>query len=306
MKFKNNYIILILAFALMGIAHTEEPTVRTKVILLGTGTPNPDPEHSGCSIAILVDDIPYIVDFGPGIVRRAAALSPRYGGTQKGLDVKEIKKAFLTHLHSDHTTGYADLILTPWIMGRNEPLEVWGPEGIKQMTDNLLAAYELDIHYRLFGSEPANNDGWRVNVHEYTDGTIYQDDRVKVEAFSVKHGTWPNAYGFRFSTVDRVIVISGDTMPCENIIKYAKGADILIHEVYSKSGFDKKSDLWKKYHSTHHTSTLELGKIAQEAKPDLVVLYHILFWGASDQDLLKEISQIYNGKVLVGKDLAVY
>ena len=129
----------------------------TKVILLGTGAPAPDPNHSGCSVAIVVNDTPYIIDFGPGLIRQAAALSPKYKGSIKGLDVKRIKRAFLTHLHSDHTTGYPDLILTPWVMGRDEPLEVYGPEGIVEMTRNILKAYQEDIRYRLYGLEPANN-----------------------------------------------------------------------------------------------------------------------------------------------------
>ncbi len=112
----------------------------TKVVMLGTGNPNPSPSQSGCSVAIIVNDTPYIVDFGPGLIRQAAAMSPRYGGKIKGLDVKNIKRAFLTHLHSDHTTGYPDLILTPWVMGRNEPLEVYGPEGINDMTKHILEA----------------------------------------------------------------------------------------------------------------------------------------------------------------------
>ena len=224
----------------------------------------------------------------------------------KGLNTKEIKHAFLTHLHSDHTTGYPDLILTPWVMGRNEPLQVFGPDGIKKMTDHILAAYQQDIHYRLFGSEPANDQGWRVHAHEINEGIIYRDKRVKVEAFLVKHGTWPSAYGFKFTTPDRVVVISGDTMPCDAIVKHATNADVLVHEVYAKNRYETKPDLWKKYHATHHTSTVELGKIAAQAKPKLVVLYHILFWGATDQDLLKEISTVYSGKVVVGKDLGIY
>ena len=94
---------------------------RTQVVILGSGNPNPDPHQSGCSIAIIVNDVPYIVDFGPGLVRKAAALSPRYGGPVTGLTTKNLKHAFLTHLHSDHTAGYPDLILTPWVMGRDEP-----------------------------------------------------------------------------------------------------------------------------------------------------------------------------------------
>lgn len=290
----------------MSFLLAQTPDCKTKVILLGTGTPNPDPAHSGCSVAIVVDDTPYIVDFGPGLVRNAAALSPRYSGPFEAMSPRNLKRAFLTHLHSDHTTGYADLILTPWVMGRDKPLEVYGPEGITDMTRHLLAAYQQDICYRLYGAEPANNQGWKVNAHPFNEGVIYEDGRVKVEAFLVKHGTWPNAYGFRFTTEDRVIVISGDTRPCENVMRFAKGADVLVHEAYSQSGFDTKPDAWKAYHTDHHTSTIELGHIADQAKPRLVVLYHILFWGANEADLLREIGQVYDGPVKVGRDLGVY
>ena len=127
-----------------------------------------------------------------------------------------------------------------------------------------------------------------------------------MEAFLVKHGSWHNAYGFRFTTQDKVIVISGDTTPCKNIIKYGKGADILVHEVYYKKGYDQKNEFWKKYHSKNHTSTYELGDIANKTKPGLVIMYHILFWGATEKDLLKEILQKYKGKVVVGSDLDVF
>jgi len=279
----------------------------TQIVMLGTGNPNPSPSQSGCSVAIVVNDTPYIVDFGPGLIRQAAAMSPRYKGKIKGLDVKNIKHAFLTHLHSDHTTGYADLILTPWVMGRNEPLEVYGPEGINKMTDHILEAYEEDIKYRLYGYEPANNQGWRVNSHEFTkEGIIYKDENIKVEAFPVPHGSWPNAWGFRFTTPDKVIVLSGDSAPSQKIVEYADGADILIHEVYSKKGYDTKTEFWRAYHARNHTSTIELADIANQSKPKLIVLYHILFWGTDDKDILKEISNVYKGKVYVGKDLDVY
>ncbi|PKP34863.1 MAG: MBL fold metallo-hydrolase [Bacteroidetes bacterium HGW-Bacteroidetes-17] len=274
--------------------------------MLGSGNPNPDPEHSGCSVAIIVNEKSYIIDFGPGLVRQAAKLSPRYGGNINALNVENLKTAFLTHLHSDHTTGYPDLILTPWVLGRDQPLEVYGPEGIKHMTDHILEAYQEDIRYRVYGLEPANNQGWRVNTHEIDEGLIYTDEYVKVEAFKVEHGSWPNAFGFRFTTPDKTIVISGDAMPSVKLQKYAENADILIHEVYSKSGFDKKNDFWKTYHSSNHTSTLELAELANKAKPGMIILYHTLYWGASDQDLLDEIATIYKGKVIVGLDGGVY
>lgn len=301
------FVFLIILIPYISLPQTEtHQASKTKVILLGTGNPNPDPQHSGCSVAIVVNDTPYIIDFGPGLIRKAAALSPQFGGTISALNVENIKRAFLTHLHSDHTVGYPDLILTPWVMGRDEPLEVYGPEGIMNMTTHILKAYEDDIKYRLYGLEPANNQGWRVNAHEISEGKIYQDNNVSVEAFLVNHGSWPNAYGFRFTTPDKVIVISGDTAPCENIVKYSKNADILIHEVYYQKGFEEKDKIWKTYHLQNHTSAYQLGEIANEAKPKLLILYHILFWGATEDDLLKEISEKYDGNVVVGTDLAIF
>ena len=307
---KNKICLLILIFS--GVANVFaqrdfSDSEKTKLVILGSGNPNPSPFQSGCSLAVIVHDTPYIVDFGPGLIRKAAALSPTFGGKLKGIEVKNIKRAFLTHLHSDHTTGYPDLILTPWVIGRNEPLEVYGPEGIQEMTSHILKAYEEDIKYRIYGSEPANDQGWRVNCHEILkESVVYKDSNLKVEAFPVHHGTWPNAWGFRFTTPDKIIVISGDTAPLEKIVEYAKGADILVHEVYSKKGFETKSEIWQNYHSEHHTSTLELGEMAAKANPRLIVLYHILSWGSPDQELLDEIGTKYKGKVIFGKDLDVF
>ena len=279
---------------------------KTKVVLLGTGTPNPDPEHLGGSVAVIVGTTPYIIDFGPGLVRQAAKMSPRYGGEFEALLTPNLKTAFLTHLHSDHTVGFPDFLLTPWVMGRNEPVELYGPEGTKNLADHILKAYEADINYRIYGLEPANNQGWRVNTHEFfADGEIYRDSLVKVEAFKVEHGTWPNAFGYRFTTADKVIVISGDTRPCENIEKYAQNADILIHEVYSFAGWQNKDDFWKKYHAANHTSTYELAELAAKTKPGKVVLYHLLFWGFTEKDLVDEIKTKYQGEVIVGRDLMV-
>ncbi len=308
MKTKYLFTIFIFILSLQSFAQRDFSNSKiTKVILLGTGTPNPSPENAGSSLAILVNNTPYLVDFGAGVVRRAAAVSTNWEGKFDGMNVENLKHAFLTHLHSDHTTGYPDLILTPWVMGRNSPLQVYGPEGIGAMTKNILEAYREDIAYRIYGDEPINNQGWRVNTHEILkEGVIFQDENVKVEAFPVIHGSWPNAWGFRFTTPDKVIVISGDTRPCEKIEEYSQNADILIHEVYSQSGFDKKNDFWKNYHNKNHTSTYELAEMANKAKPQIIILTHMLFWGASEDDLLSEIAERYNGKVFVGRDLDIY
>lgn len=308
MKIRYLVASFIIIFSIQSLAQRDFSTSKvTKVILLGTGTPNPSPQNAGSSIVILVNNKPYLIDFGAGVVRRAAAVSTTWGGKYDGMNVENIKNAFLTHLHSDHTTGYPDLILTPWVMGRNEPLEVYGPEGISAMTNHILEAYREDIAYRIYGDEPINNQGWRVNSYEILkEGIIFKDENVSVEAFPVIHGTWPNAWGFRFTTPDKTIVISGDTAPCPKIEEYSKNADILIHEVYSKAGFDKKNEFWKNYHHKNHTSTYELAELAAKTRPKIIILTHLLFWGSGEQDLLNEIAEKYDGKVYVARDLDIF
>ena len=274
-----------------------------RIVLLGTGTPNADPDRSGPSVAIVVNDTPYLIDFGPGVVRRAAAAFQK---GIKGLSVKNLNRAFVTHLHSDHTAGYPDLILTPWVLERKEPLEVYGPKGIKAMTEHILSAYREDIDIRLGGGEPSNKTGYKVIAHEIKPGIVYQDENVTVKAFLVNHGSWREAYGFRFETPDSTIVISGDCRPSPSVIQSCNGCDVLIHEVYSQAGFATRPPEWQRYHSRYHTSSRELAELASKARPGLLVLYHQLFWGTSDDDLLKEVRADYAGKVVSGRDLDVY
>ncbi len=278
-------------------------TAKTQIVLLGTGTPNADPDRFGPSIAIVVNDTPYIVDFGPGVVRRAAAAG-RKG--VKGLAMPKLTRAFVTHLHSDHTVGYADLIFTPWVLERTEPLEVYGPKGLRAMTNNIVKAYQQDLDMRLFGGEPSNKTGHKVDAHEITPGVIYKDANVTVNAFAVKHGSWKEAFGFRFATPDKTIVISGDCAPSQSVIDACNGCDVLIHEVYSQAGFQKRPPEWQRYHSQFHTSSRELAEIATKAKPGLLILYHQLFWGTSEDELLNEIRQGYRGKIVSGRDLDIY
>ena len=285
------------------IANAQENETSTKIVLLGTGTPIADPLRSGPSTAIVVNGTPYLIDFGPGVVRRTSAA---YRMGVKGLRVKKLKRAFVTHLHSDHTAGYADLIFSPWVLGRNKPLEVFGPKGIASMTDHILAAYEEDIRVRLEGLESVSKNGYKVIAHEIEPGVVYQDANVTVEAFHINHGSWSQAFGYKFRTPDRTIVISGDTAPSKNVVEACNGCDVLIHEVYSKTGFERHGPSGKRYHSSFHTSTHELAQLALKAKPKLLILYHQLFWGATEEELLSEIRQIYKGKVVSGKDLDVY
>jgi len=275
---------------------------HSQVVLLGTGTPNADPDRSGPAVAVIVNGTPYLVDFGPGVVRRAAAA---YRQGVEGLEVRKLNRGFVTHLHSDHTTGYPDLILTPWVLGRREPLEVYGPAGLQTMTEHILAAYQADIHERLEGLEPANNQGHKINAKEVDAGWVYEDRNVRVEAFEAQHGSWP-AYGYKFYAPDRVIAISGDTAPRAGLAEVYRSCDVVIHEVYSWVGLAGRAKKWREYHSSVHTSSRELAEIASQAKPGILVLYHQLFNGVSEEDLLQEVKEGYEGKVVSGRDLAVY
>ena len=278
------------------------PSNTTRIVLLGTGTPNADPERSGPSVAVVVNGTPYLVDCGPGVVRRAAAA---YQAGIGGLAVQRLNRVFLTHLHSDHTAGYPDLLLTPWVLERTEPLDVYGPPGVLEMTGHVRAAYQCDVRERLEGLEPANPTGYATTVHEIEPGLVYQDGNVRVEAFPVRHGSWP-AFGFKFHTPDRAIVVSGDTAPAEQIVEQSRGCDVLIHEVYSAAAFPKIALAWQRYHAQVHTSSYELARIAARARPGLLVLYHQLFWGSSEDELLDEIAAVYDGPVVSGRDLDVY
>jgi ribonuclease Z len=276
---------------------------RTQIVMLGTGTPIPDPDRMGPSVAIVVDSVPYIFDAGTGVVRRAVA-AQRAG--VRGLQMANLQRVFLTHLHSDHTLGLADLLFTPWIQGRRVPLEIYGPPGTKRLVRGILDGNVEDIHERLAtsGGPPAN--GWKANVHEIAVGVVYRDERVTIRAFAVPHSAWKYAFGYRVETPDRTIVISGDTRPSGAIAAACHGCDVLIHEVYSDAGFANVPARRQAYHAQAHTSATQLGAIAAQANPKLLVLTHLLFFGASEERLLSEVRSKFSGDVVLAHDLQVF
>jgi ribonuclease BN (tRNA processing enzyme) len=309
--------VIALLFSLLPLAgfpqsENKPPAPKTQIVMLGTGTPSPDPERSGPATAIVVNGTPYLVDFGPGVIRRAAAA---YQKGVKSLSVVNLRVAFLTHLHSDHTAGYPDLILTPWAVGRKQPLEVYGPKGIKEMTEYVLKAYREDIRIRLRDKEILGvrdqMEGYKVHAHEIKPGVVYKDENVTVKAFLVNHGDVPQAFGYRFETPDRTIVVSGDAAPSQSIIDNCYGCDVLIHEAYSMMTYNYVGPKYQEYRRKHHTSSRELAEIAKKARPGLLVLYHRANPGGvgrpnPEEALLEEIRQAYGGKVVIGHDLDIF
>ena len=252
------------------------------------------------------------MDFGAGVVRRAKSALVDRGIA--ALDPVNLRTVFVTHLHSDHTVGYPDLILTPWVIGRRVPLEVYGPSGIKGMTDHILQAYRADFETRskdrrlyTVGAFP---EGHAVNAHEIGAGIVYKDANITVTAFPTKHAM--ESYGYRFDAPDRSIVISGDTNPTQATIDACRGCDVLIHEVLTLEWLARRPD-FHAYAAQHHTTTAQLADLAMKAKPRLLILYHasLSLRPAVDSErstpatLLKEMSA-YSGQVVVGRDLDVY
>lgn len=270
----------------------------TLIILLGTGTPRPDPAASGPATAVVVGSRVFLFDAGAGVMRRVSAAK---------LPIDGPTALFITHLHSDHTLGYPDVILTTWVMGRRSPLQVYGPHGLRAMTDHLLAARSEDIDVRTNGLEQETPNGYAVTVHEIAPGVVYDSAGVRITAIPVLHGSWREAYGYRIDTPDRSIVISGDTRYSPELLAAARGVDVLIHEVYASTDTVRRrsneSPTWPRYLRDFHTSDAELGRLAAAAQPGMLVLYHIVGRVSGDDIAAAIRSAGYRGRIVVGRDL---
>jgi ribonuclease Z len=238
----------------------------------------------------------FLVDAGVGVERRLAAAN---------LPTNGVTAAFITHLHSDHVLGLPDLIFTSWVFGRSRPFPVYGPHGLARMTQHLYAAFAEDIRIRTEGLERAPRGGYRVDVHEIGPGVVYDSGGVRVTAFRVAHGEWRDAFGYRFDTPDRSIVISGDTSPSEELVGMATGVDVLIHEVQPtniKSIPGRPDWDFAKYVSRYHTTAAQLGQVAARAHPSLLIVYHN-GRRAPASEIIADIRRSFAGRVVVAEDL---
>jgi ribonuclease BN (tRNA processing enzyme) len=288
------------------VVSAREPVVAqtgpvVDVVLLGTGTPIPDAARSGPATAVLAGGLPLLFDAGPGVVRRAQEAASLH--SLPALEPGNLNHVFLTHLHSDHTTGLPDLLLGGWVLGRSRPVHVWGPPGTNAMVDGILESWRADIAIRQ-GVEDLPARGMVVQVVELSGGLAFDEEGTRVSAFPVQHGTWEVALGYRVQVGDRVVVISGDTAPSDAVVEACAGCALLVHEVYSTAGYDRVPDAgFHEYHGTFHTSGLQLGALAERAKPKQLVLTHQLFFGAPEASLLREVQMGFSGRVRSGADL---
>lgn len=278
---------------------------ETRVIMLGTGTPLLSAERAGSGFAVIHDGEAYLFDAGHGTVQRAVQAFKTMNAPE--LNPPEIKNVFFSHLHSDHTLDYSELASTLW-WERNARLNAYGPKGLQNMTNGYYEMQKVDIALRTGGIQPIRDKTmYKVAVHEIAkDGIIFNKNNVKVEAFSVDHGHITPAYGYKITTPDKTIVFSGDTTYSENLVKKAKGADILIHEVISEEGWNALPLNWQAYHDSSHMLTSKLAKVANKARPGLLVLTHVLHYDAPIETAYSEVKALYNGKVALANDLDEY
>jgi ribonuclease Z len=274
----------------------------TIVITLGTGTPVPNPARDGPATAVVVGSRVFLFDAGPGVMRKVAAA---------GLPIDGVTAAFITHLHSDHTLGLPDLMLTTWVMGRRQPMRLHGPPGLRRMTEHLLAAWSEDTTIRISGLERGQPGGYRVDVRETREGMVYDSGGVRVTAIPVPHGDWETALAWRIDTPTRSVVISGDTRRSEALERAARDVDVLVSEVYIGSRVAPEArpggELWPRYVRESHISGEELGELASRARPRLLLLSHVLFMGGTEQEVLDGIRRGgFTGRVDVARDLGRY
>ena len=302
---------VMLAFAANAAGQSPERAARshagrTRVIMLGTGIPVPDPDRFGPAVVVLVDSTPYLFDMGVGVVRRwAAALR----ANAVSLPPSSLRTAFVTHLHSDHTLGYAELIFTSWTVerGAHRPLEIYGPKGLQPMTDHIMAAYADDIAIRTGqGGEMQGSAPPVVHVHEISAGVVYRDSLVTVTAFAEPHGTWPQAFGYRIDTPDKIIVLSGDTGPPSGVVGQCRGCDLLIHEGGFRGAGDASRQTSVEYYARFHTTVEDMARIAQATQPKLLVLYHQAPSSPEVERSYVMLRSLYGGPFVVARDLDVF
>lgn len=277
------------------LAHAQD----IKVTLLGTGCPPPVMHRFGPSILVESGGQKFLFDAGRGALQRL---------TQLKVSWPEVQGVFLTHLHSDHVVGFPDLWLTGWIMipRRMAPVHVWGPRGTAKMMSHLEQAYEFDIRIRLY-DDRASPDGVILLAEDIQEGVVFEKDGVKVTAFEVDHSPIKPAFGYRIDYAGRSVVLSGDTRVSENLIRYAQGVDLLVHEVAAPCSILRQGHPPDRVESivAHHVTPEQAGQVFSRAKPKLAVYSHIAAPTATAEELIAPTRKTYTGPLEIGEDLMV-
>lgn len=282
---------------LVCIAFAESAAAQDlKVTLLGTGSPEPRMDRFGPSILVEAGKQKLLFDCGRGATQRIEQLKVPFA---------EVDALFLTHLHSDHVIGIPDLWLIGWPRGRKSPFRVWGPEGTKEMMAHLEQAYQFDIHIRRDVDEKLPAQGVVVEAKDIEQGVVYENGGIKITAFAVDHGLVKPALGYRIDFKGHSVVLSGDTRPSENLIRFSEGTDVLIHEVMDPEAFRARNPSVTSERAQrvaeHHTTPEQAGTVFARVKPKLAVYSHIV--PGDTTDLIPLTRKTYSGPLEVGEDL---
>jgi ribonuclease Z len=283
---------VILAACLSTVCYSQ----TLKVTLLGTGNPRPRIDRFGPSILVEAGKETLLFDCGRGATIRLS---------QASVPFSSVTALFLTHLHSDHVVGLPDLWLTGWIMGRHVPLQVWGPTGTVDMLKGLEQAYAFDVHMRRDVDEQIPAEGAVLMGKDIGEGVVYENNGVKVTAFLVDHGPVKPALGFRVDYQGHAVVLSGDTRPSDNLIKFSRGTDVLVHEVFDPEAYrevgNSLTSEQRKRVREHHSTPEEAGTVFTKVAPKLAVYSHIV--PPDVPDVIPHTRKTYSGPLEVGEDL---
>lgn len=284
----------------------KSPPARSDVVssdftltVLGSGTPLPSRTQVGTALLVEAGETLLLFDCGRACTKRIEQYNPAL--------ISKIDKLFLTHLHSDHTVGIPDLWLNGWTQGRQLPLQIWGPDGVKGMMRGLRNAYAADIGYRSKPSQPeAPGLKVRFNVLGESGDIVFEFGDLTVMAFTVKHANIP-AYGYRVDYAGRSILISGDTTATPNLGAFGANADVVLLEVLSPAMVDTINTNFKptmvEYILSLHLTTAQASDVFKQINPQLGVYYHTVAGCETDKRLLAETSKTYSGPVVVAHDL---
>ena len=276
----------------------------TRLILLGTGGgPRPRKASSASAQVIVCDNAAYVIDCGDGVARQLASA---------GVPLPALRHIFLTHHHSDHNADYGNLIWLAWTAGLSSRVDAWGPPPLEKMTSLFFEMNKYDIDTRI------SNEGRvplvpLVHPHELREGgPVMRDDHLTVTATLVDHPPVVPAFAYRFDAADRSIVISGDTAPSDNLVRLARGADVLVHSVLYVPAVDRlvarvpNAPALKASIIAHQTSAEDAGRVAQAAGVKTLVLSHFVPPDdpeVTDRMWIDAARVHFRGAVIVGKDL---
>lgn len=277
----------------------------TRVVLLGTrGGPKVEKaERNNASTLILINDIPYVVDCGYGTSKQLLKAS---------VALNRVRYIFVTHNHSDHNLDFGPLLYNAWITGLPIQIDAYGPPGLIDMSRSFFEYAKVDIDVRI-KDEGRADPRKLVFTHELEQaGTVLTNEDVKISACLVRHPPILHAYAYRFDAHDRSIVISGDTAYAPALAEFAKGADVLIHEVMYLPAVEAlvrrlpNATRLRDHLLASHTLPEDVGKIAAAAGVKTLVLSHFVPGDdltITDEQWSADVRKHFKGRVVVGKDL---